>query len=47
MKICHLTVNVCSKSFNNNGALNTARKLAGDVDTPVMCVVSHSLLGVL
>ena len=39
---------VCRKPFSNNGALNThARNHAGDVDTPVMCIVSHSLIGVV
>ena len=39
---------VCSNPFSNNDILNThARKHAGDVDTHVMCVVRHSLIGIV
>jgi len=47
MMISHVTY-MCSNPLSNNGVLNThAHDHAGDVDTPVMCVVRHSLIGVM
>ena len=39
---------VYSNPLSSSGVLNThAHEHAGDVDTPVMCVVSHSLVGIV
>jgi len=46
MMISHLTV-MCAV-IHSVIILNThARKHVGDVDTPVMCVVRHSLIGIV